>query len=99
MLLGGTDLGRLSETELTVLRRERIGFVFQSFNLVPALTAAQNVALPLRLAGRRPSAVAVRAALAEVGLHRPGRPPAGASSPAASSSGSRSPAPWPAGRT
>ena len=69
VLLGGTDLGRLSETDLTVLRRERIGFVFQSFNLIPALTAAQNVALPLRLAGRRPSAVAVRAALAEVGLH------------------------------
>jgi putative ABC transport system ATP-binding protein len=69
VVLGGTDLGELSETQLTVLRRERIGFVFQAFNLVSALTAAQNVALPLRLSGRRPSAVAVRAALAEVGLH------------------------------
>ena len=44
----------LREDALTRLRRERIGFVFQSFNLLPALTAAENVALPLRLAGRRP---------------------------------------------
>ncbi len=43
------DLSTLSETELTVLRRERIGFVFQAFNLLPALTVRQNVTLPLRL--------------------------------------------------
>lgn len=54
--VGGTELTGLSERRLTLLRRDRIGFVFQSFNLVPSLTAAQNVALPLRLAGRRPSA-------------------------------------------
>jgi putative ABC transport system ATP-binding protein len=76
VIVAGTDLGSLSETRLTLLRRERIGFVFQSFNLVSALTAAQNVALPLRLAGRRPAAARVLAALAEVGLdnrggHRP----------------------------
>jgi putative ABC transport system ATP-binding protein len=76
VMVGDTELGRLSEKALTVLRRRRIGFVFQSFNLVSALTAAQNVALPLRLAGRGPSRDAVRAALAEVGLadragHRP----------------------------
>ncbi|WP_436757516.1 ABC transporter ATP-binding protein [Streptosporangium sp. V21-05] len=77
VVIGGTDLGGLDETALTVLRRERIGFVFQSFNLVSALTAEQNVSLPLRLAGRRVNPVETRAALAEVGLagrgdHRPG---------------------------
>ena len=45
--LGGQELGGLSETKLTVLRRNRIGFVFQSFNLLPSLTAELNVALPL----------------------------------------------------
>ena len=47
--LGDTDLARLSERRLTILRRERIGFVFQAFNLLPSLTVAQNIALPLRL--------------------------------------------------
>ncbi|GGM33541.1 ABC transporter ATP-binding protein [Micromonospora sonchi] len=74
--IAGTDLGGLDESSLTRLRRDRIGFVFQEFNLVSSLTAAQNVALPARLAGRRPSAGEVAAALAEVGLadragHRP----------------------------
>jgi putative ABC transport system ATP-binding protein len=78
VLLAGTDLGRLTENGLTRLRRDRIGFVFQAFNLLPALTAAQNVALPLRLAGRRPSARDIGEALATVGLadrarHRPGQ--------------------------
>jgi putative ABC transport system ATP-binding protein len=52
--LGETDLSTLSERERTLLRRDRIGFVFQSFNLVPSLTAAENITLPLALAGRRP---------------------------------------------
>lgn len=74
--IGGTDLTRLGETELTLLRRDRIGFVFQAFNLLPALTAEQNVTLPLRLAGRRPAKAEVREVLARVGLgdrarHRP----------------------------
>ncbi len=74
--LAGEDLGKLSETKLTVLRRDRIGFVFQSFNLLPALTAELNVALPLRLAGRKPSRRQVRDVLGAVGLadrarHRP----------------------------
>ncbi|MEO3926334.1 ABC transporter ATP-binding protein [Micromonosporaceae bacterium B7E4] len=74
--VGAVDLGGLSETKLTLLRRDAIGFVFQSFNLLSALTAEQNVALPLRLAGRRPRRGDVRAALAAVGLagrarHRP----------------------------
>jgi putative ABC transport system ATP-binding protein len=51
-LLGGTDLTRLSDRVLTKVRRERIGFVFQSFNLLPQLTAEQNITLPLDLASR-----------------------------------------------
>jgi putative ABC transport system ATP-binding protein len=74
--VGGTELTALSERRLTLLRRDRIGFVFQAFNLLPSLTAAQNVALPLRLAGRRPARADVRAVLHRVGLgdragHRP----------------------------
>ncbi len=74
--LAGHDLRALSETRLTVLRRERVGFVFQSFNLLPSLTAELNVALPLRLAGRRPARGEVGQVLAAVGLgdrlkHRP----------------------------
>jgi putative ABC transport system ATP-binding protein len=74
--IAGTTLGDLGETSLTRLRRDRIGFIFQAFNLVSSLNAAQNVALPLRLAGRRPAVGEVAAALAAVGLadrarHRP----------------------------
>ena len=54
ILLGDTDLSTLSERERTLLRRERLGFVFQAFNLVPALTAQENMALPLTLAGKKP---------------------------------------------
>jgi putative ABC transport system ATP-binding protein len=52
--IGDTELGRLSERKLTTLRRDRIGFVFQSFNLLPALTSAANIRLALDIAGRRP---------------------------------------------
>jgi putative ABC transport system ATP-binding protein len=74
--IDGVSLAGLSERALTKLRRARVGFVFQAFNLIPALSAEQNVALPLRLAGRRPAAGEVREMLAEVGLadrarHRP----------------------------
>ncbi len=74
--IDGTLLGTLDETALTRLRRNRIGFVFQAFNLVSTLTAEQNVALPLRLARQRPSAARLAAALDAVGLadragHRP----------------------------
>jgi putative ABC transport system ATP-binding protein len=54
VLLGGVELGRLTDTELTRLRRERVGFVFQAFNLLPALSARENITLPLDLAGERP---------------------------------------------
>jgi putative ABC transport system ATP-binding protein len=52
--LGDTELSRLSETKLTKLRRTRIGFVFQAFNLIGALTVEENIMLPLRLSGVRP---------------------------------------------
>ncbi|MDQ1017833.1 ABC transporter ATP-binding protein [Streptomyces afghaniensis] len=76
--LAGTELTGLSERRLTLLRRERVGFVFQAFNLLPSLTAEQNVALPLRLAGRRVPKARARQALQRVGLaerarHRPSR--------------------------
>jgi putative ABC transport system ATP-binding protein len=74
--LGDTELTRLSERKLTILRRERIGFVFQAFNLLPSLTVGQNIALPLRLDGHRPRRSTVREVAVRVGLekrlrHRP----------------------------
>ncbi|MGW1998197.1 ABC transporter ATP-binding protein [Embleya sp. NPDC001921] len=76
--IAGTITRDLDERALAHLRREHIGFVFQALNLVSALTAEQNVALPLRLAGRRADPDAVAGALAAVGLadrarHRPDR--------------------------
>ncbi len=53
-VVGGTPLGKLKDKDLTTLRREQIGFVFQAFNLVPTLTAEENITLPLSLAGRKP---------------------------------------------
>jgi putative ABC transport system ATP-binding protein len=52
VFIGDTDLSGLSEKHLTLLRRDRIGFIFQAFNLVPTLTAAENITLPMDLAGR-----------------------------------------------
>jgi putative ABC transport system ATP-binding protein len=77
VVVGGTEISRLSETRRTELRRERIGFVFQSYNLVPSLTVADNITLPLRLAGRPPERAWLRELIARVGLagrlgHRPG---------------------------
>ena len=74
--LGDTELAGLSERRLTMLRRERIGFVFQAFNLMPSLTVTQNIGLPLRLDGRRARRSEVREVAARVGLdqrlrHRP----------------------------
>ncbi|MCX4471394.1 ABC transporter ATP-binding protein [Micromonospora sp. NBC_01655] len=66
--LAGQDITRASDDELTRLRRTKIGFVFQSFNLMGALTAEQNVALPLRMAGQRPDRRKVREILTRVGL-------------------------------
>ncbi|RKN43006.1 ABC transporter ATP-binding protein [Streptomyces hoynatensis] len=66
--IGGTDLGELNENGLTRLRRRRVGFVFQAFNLVPSLTVRHNVGLPLRLAGQRPNRARVAEILERVGL-------------------------------
>ncbi len=70
------DLSSLSEKQLTVLRRDRIGFVFQAFNLVPTLTAVENITLPMRLAGRTLDQNALAEVVSAVGLesrldHRP----------------------------
>jgi putative ABC transport system ATP-binding protein len=74
--LGETELTRLSEHDLTSLRRDRVGFVFQSFNVVPVLTAGENILLPLRLAGRTPDREWIDRVIDTVGLrnrlgHRP----------------------------
>ncbi|MET0418138.1 MAG: ABC transporter ATP-binding protein [Actinoplanes sp.] len=74
--LGDTELSRLNETKLTVLRRSRIGFVFQAFNLIGALTVEENILLPLRLAGAAPDRQWLAQVIDRVGLgdrltHRP----------------------------
>ncbi|WP_424637836.1 ABC transporter ATP-binding protein [Embleya sp. AB8] len=80
VVLTGIDPARKSQTELTLLRREKIGFVFQQFNLLPSLTARQNIELPLRLAGRTPDPAYVDGVLADVGLReRAGHLPGGLS--------------------
>ena len=66
--IGEQAIGQLSETDMTKLRRDHIGFVFQSFNLMPSLTASQNVALPLRIAGKRPGKEEIADILGQVGL-------------------------------
>ncbi|MET0458037.1 MAG: ABC transporter ATP-binding protein [Ilumatobacteraceae bacterium] len=74
--VGDTDLGSLSDRELTRLRRERIGFVFQAFNLLPTLSAKENITLPMSLAGTKPNKEWLRTVIEVVGLtdrlkHRP----------------------------
>jgi putative ABC transport system ATP-binding protein len=76
VFLGDTDLTTLSERDRTLLRRERLGFVFQAFNLIPSLTAAENIALPLTLAGKRPDPAWMAELVQMLGLgarldHRP----------------------------
>ncbi|HEX2313650.1 MAG TPA: ABC transporter ATP-binding protein [Thermomonospora sp.] len=66
--LGDTDLTGMDETRLTELRRERVGFVFQAFNLVPSLTVLQNITLPLRLAGTRADKAWTAEVVERVGL-------------------------------
>jgi putative ABC transport system ATP-binding protein len=66
--VGGHDLGGLDEDALARLRRERIGYVFQSFHLIPTLTALENVAVPLELAGAADPAGQAAARLGEMGL-------------------------------
>ena len=54
ILFGGADLTRMNDKQLTLLRRHKIGFIFQSFNLLPMFTAEQNILMPLTLAGDKP---------------------------------------------
>ncbi|THA75670.1 ABC transporter ATP-binding protein [Streptomyces sp. A0642] len=75
--IGDTELGTLDDRGLTLLRRRRVGFVFQAFNLLPTLTVAENITLPLDLAGERPDRARLDALIDAVGLrdrlrHRPG---------------------------
>jgi putative ABC transport system ATP-binding protein len=74
--LGDTEITSLRDKALTMLRRDRIGFIFQSFNLLPTMTAAENIVLPMRIAGRRPDPHWVASIVETVGLtgrlgHRP----------------------------
>ena len=74
--VAGTSIGELNDTQMTKLRREHIGFIFQFFNLLPMLTAKENIVLPLRIAGEKPDADWVEELTAAVGLgdrvsHRP----------------------------
>jgi putative ABC transport system ATP-binding protein len=76
VLVGQRDLSELSDRALTLLRRDQIGFVFQSFNLLPTLSAGENITLPMALAGRRPDAAWLDQVVATMGLadrlsHRP----------------------------
>jgi putative ABC transport system ATP-binding protein len=66
--IGATDITRLNPTQLTILRREQIGFVFQSFNLIPTLTAEENILLPLTLAKREVDAAYYESVVSTVGL-------------------------------
>ena len=74
--IGGVELGSLSDRDLTLLRRDKVGFVFQAYNLLPTLTAAENTTLPLDLAGRRPDSGWMDQVVKSIGIadrlnHRP----------------------------
>jgi putative ABC transport system ATP-binding protein len=76
VFIGDTYLDELNEARLTELRRDRLGFIFQAFNLIPTLSAAENITLPMDLAGRRPDQAWVDQVIDTVGLrsrlgHRP----------------------------
>ena len=76
VFIGDTDLSTLSDKQLTLLRRERVGFVFQTFNLIPTLTARENITLPMDLAGKNPDQTWLDTVIGTVGLgdrltHRP----------------------------
>ncbi len=74
--LAGTRLGQLSDTEITKLRRQHIGFIFQFFNLLPMLSAEENILLPLSIAGRKPDKDEFEDLIEKVGLEDRLKPPA-----------------------
>ena len=90
VFIGATDLASLSDRERTILRRDRLGFVFQSFNLLPTLTAEENITLPADLAGRTVGPRVVRDRGRQAEPRRPAAATGPPSSPAASSSASPS---------
>ena len=74
--IGDTELGSLNDRQLTLLRREKVGFIFQAFNLIPTLSAAENITLPLDIAGEKPDEQWYQQVVETVGLadrlsHRP----------------------------
>src|SRR4051812_12219720 len=73
--VAGVDIGGLDDTQLTKLRRDHIGFIFQFFNLLPMLTAAENIALPLKLAGGKPDPQWLPGLVGTGGPRRPIAPP------------------------
>ena len=95
--LGDTEITGLKERELTRLRRDRIGFMFQSFNLIPTLNAAENITLPMDIAGKKPDEKWLDQVIDTARAARPAQAPAVRSSPAASSSASPAPARSPPG--
>ncbi len=68
VFVGDTKISELNDKQLTLLRRDKIGFIFQSFNLLPTMTAAENIALPLRIAGRKPDSAWVDTIIDTLGL-------------------------------
>jgi putative ABC transport system ATP-binding protein len=66
--IGDVDLSAMNDKQLTLLRRDKIGFIFQSFNLLPTMTAAENITLPLRIAGRKPDPAWLQTIIDTVGL-------------------------------
>jgi putative ABC transport system ATP-binding protein len=76
LYIGDTEITQMNDKQLTLLRRNKIGFIFQSFNLLPTLTAAENITLPLRIAGRKADPLWIESIVQTVGLgprltHRP----------------------------
>ncbi len=67
--IGGTDLSTLQDKQLTILRRDKVGFIFQAYNLIPTLDAYENITLPIALAGRKPDQDWVDGVITTVGLH------------------------------
>ncbi len=74
--IGGTELSTMNDAQLTTLRRDKVGFIFQAFNLIPTLTALENITLPMDIAGRKPDPAWLDQVIDTVGLrsrlgHRP----------------------------
>jgi putative ABC transport system ATP-binding protein len=70
VFIGDTDISKLSEKQLTLLRRDQVGFIFQAYNLLPTLTAAENIELPIAIAGRKPDRKWLDTVIDAVGLRQ-----------------------------